>query len=157
LRDHGIEDEALADNLESWSAGSPLALTLAADAARAGGPFNPTQIEGRPELVRALIRHLARTELDGGNLDVIAVAALARATDGQMLSSVLPGVDGEAAERWLHTRSFSEETSTGVTLHDLVRKAVRADLRVREPERERELRRRIADHLHERALAGEAR
>jgi hypothetical protein len=157
LREHGIEDEALAEDLEAWSGGSPLALTLAADAARAGGSFNPTQIEDRPELVRALIRHLARTELDGGNLDVIAVAALARATGAQMLSSVLPAVDGDAAEQWLRSRSFSEETSAGVTLHDLVRKAVRADLRVREPEHERELRRRIADHLHERALAGETR
>src|SRR5213079_1133554 len=32
-----------------------------------------------------------------------------------------------------------------------------ADVRLRVPEREKELRRRIADHLHDRALAGETR
>ena len=44
----------------------------------------------------------------------------------------------------------------GVTLHEMVRRAVRADLRLREPERERELRRRIADHLYGRAARGES-
>jgi hypothetical protein len=40
-------------------------------------------------------------------------------------------------------------------LHEIVRKAMREDLRRREPDRERELRRRIADHLHGRAVAGD--
>lgn len=40
----------------------------------------------------------------------------------------------------------------GLSLHDLVRKALAADLRRGAPERERLLRRRIADHLHERAV-----
>jgi hypothetical protein len=158
LRERGVSDDETVEELLTWSGGSPLALTLAADAVRGGGEFNPHSIQDRPELVRALIRHLASTELDGGNLDVIAVAALARATTRGMLEEVLPAVDPTAAEEWLRARSFAEETSTGVTLHDIVRKAVRADLKVREPERERELRRRIADHLHARALReGETR
>jgi hypothetical protein len=152
LNDRGVKDEETIRELLRWSAGSPLALTLAAEAIGSGGSWNPERIEDRPELVRALIRHLASTELDGGNLDVIAVAALARATTRGMLQEVLPGVDPAAAEEWLRARSFAEETSSGVTLHDIVRKAVRADLKVREPERERDLRRRIADHLHARAL-----
>ena len=157
LEERGIEDEELQGELLAWSGGSPLALTLAADAVLAGGSWNPQRIEDRPELVRALIRHLARTELDGGNLDVMAVVALARATTRALLEEVLPGVDAAAAEEWLRSRSFTEQTSTGVTLHDIVRKALRADLRLREPERERELRRRIAEHLHARALRGETR
>jgi hypothetical protein len=152
LRERGVEDRETLEELLDWSGGSPLALTLGAEAVGAGGVWNPGRIEDRPELVRALIRHLASTELDGGNLDVIAVAALARATTQGMLEEVLPGVDAAAAEEWLRARSFAEETSSGVTLHDIVRKAVRADLKVREPERERDLRRRIADHLHARAL-----
>jgi hypothetical protein len=152
LEERGIHDEETLAQLLRWSGGSPLALTLAAEAVGSGGTWNPERIEDRPELVRALIRHLASTELDGGNLDVLAVAALARATTCGMLDEVLPGVDAGAAEEWLRARSFAEETSSGVTLHDIVRKAVRADLKVREPERERDLRRRIADHLHARAL-----
>ena len=157
LRERGVEDEALAAELCGWSAGSPLALTLAADAARAGGSWDPTRIEDRPELVRGLIRHLASTELDGGNLDVIAVAALARTTTARLLGEVLPDVDAEQAEAWLRSLSFAEHANGGVTLHDIVRKAVRADVRLREPEREKELRRRIADHLHARASRGETR
>src|SRR3954468_14525987 len=157
VRERGIEDGALAQELCGWSAGSPLALTLAADAARAGGSWDPSRIEDRPELVRGLIRHLANTELDGGNLDVIAVAALARTTSARMLRDVLPDVDATEAEAWLRSRTFAELQHGGVTLHDIVPKAVRADVRLRAPEREKELRRRIADHLHDRALAGETR
>lgn len=157
LRERGVEDEKLASELCGWSGGSPLALTLAADAARAGGSWDPSRIEDRPELVRGLIRHLASTELDGGNLDVIAVAALARTTTRRLLAEVLPEVDAEAAEAWLRSLSFAEQAGGGVTLHEIVRKAVRADVRLRDPEREKELRRRIADHLHARALRGEPR
>jgi hypothetical protein len=157
LRERGIEDEGLARELVDWSAGSPLALTLAADAARSGGSWDPTRIEDRPELVRGLIRHLAHTELDGGNLDVIAVAAIARTTTTRLLDAVLPDVNAAEAEAWLRSLSFAEQSHGGVTLHDIVRKAVRADVRLRAPEREKELRRRIADHLHDRALAGETR
>jgi hypothetical protein len=157
VAERGVDDDALAAELCNWSAGLPLALTLAAEAARAGGSWDPARIEDRPELVRGLIRHLANTELDGGNLDVIAVAALARATTARLLAEVLPDVDAEGAEAWLRSLSFAEHTNGGVMLHDIVRKAVRADVRLREPEREKELRRRIADHLHARALGGETR
>jgi hypothetical protein len=157
VRERGIDDDTLASELVAWSAGSPLALTLAADAARAGGSWDPSRIEDRPELVRGLIRHLANTELDKGNLDVIAVAALARTTSARMLGDVLPDVDAAEAEAWLRALTFAELRHGGVALHEIVRKAVRADVRLRAPEREKELRRRIADHLHDRALAGETR
>jgi hypothetical protein len=157
LRERGVTDEALAFELCDWSEGSPLALTLAADAARAGGGWDPSRIEDRPELVRGLIRHLASTELDGGNHDVVAVAALARTTTRRLLADVLPDVDADAAETWLRSLSFAESSRGGVTLHEIVRRAVRADVRLRDPQRERDLRRRIADHLHKRALAGETR
>src|SRR4051812_42754045 len=148
LAERGVEDPDVVERLLDWAGGSPLALTLAAEAMQVDGTWNPDRIEDRPELVRALIRHLASTELDGGNLDVIGVGGLARVTTRRMLEEVLPDVDAAAAEDWLRTRSFAEETNTGVTLHEIVRKAVRADLKLREPDRERELRRRIADHLY---------
>ena len=157
VEERGVSDKGLAAELCDWGGGSPLALTLAADAARSGGSLDPSRLEDRPELVRGLIRHLANTELDGGNLDVIAVAALARVTSRRMLADVLPEVDATDAEAWLRALSFSEYAGGGVRLHDIVRKAVRADVRLRDPEREKELRRRIADHLHDRALRGETK
>ena len=147
---HGLTDAQRCDELIVWAEGSPLALSLGA---ASGADFAADD----PNVVRAIIRRLAQTELDGGNLDVMAVAALARCVNARMLRDVLPGVDPEEAEAWLRSRSFAEPLRDGVTLHDLVRRAVRSDLRRRDPEHERELRRRIADHLHARALRGEPR
>jgi hypothetical protein len=155
---HGLDDAARCEELVAWAEGSPLALSLAATSAAAGGgPWSSDGAVDDPNVVRAIIRRLAQTELDGGNLDVAAVAALARCVNARMLRDVLPGVDPEEAEAWLRSRSFAEQLHDGVTLHDLVRRAVRSDLRRRDPEHERELRRRIADHLHARALRGEPR
>jgi hypothetical protein len=155
---HGVVDVQRCDDLIAWAEGSPLALSLAAaSAATSGSDWPVDRFVDDPNVVRAIIRRLAQTELDGGNLDVAAVAALARCVNARMLRDVLPGVDPEEAEAWLRSRSFAEPLRDGVTLHDLVRRAVRSDLRRRDPEHERELRRRIADHLHARALRGEPR
>jgi hypothetical protein len=155
---HGLTDLKRCGELVAWAEGSPLALSLAASSAAEGGEEWPSGRAGDdPNIVRAIIRRLAQTELDGGNLDVAAVAALARCVNARMLRDVLPGVDPEEAEAWLRSRTFSEPLRDGVTLHDLVRRAIRSDLRRRDPEHERELRRRIADHLHARALQGEPR
>lgn len=153
---HGLEDGELARQLVSWADGSPLALALAADAAHrepdGGGGWAPERIHEHPNLVQAILHRVARTELDGGNLDVVAVAAIARACDERMLRDVLPDVDPEAAYAWLRERTFSESVAGGVALHEIVRQAMRADLRSRDAERDRELRRRIADHLFVRGL-----
>jgi hypothetical protein len=150
---HGLEDGDLAQQLIGWADGSPLALALAADAAlRDGGGWAPERIVEHPNLVRAILHRVARTELDGGNLDVVAVAAIARACDERMLRDVLPDVDPAAAYAWLRERTFAEPVAGGVALHEIVRQAMRADLRSRDVERDRELRRRIADHLFVRGL-----
>lgn len=155
---HGLTDADRCDELITWAEGSPLALSLGASSAIAGSTEWPAdRTVDDPNLVRAIIRRLAQTELDGGNLDVAAVAALARCVNARMLRDVLPGVDPEEAEAWLRSRSFAEPLRDGVTLHDLVRRAVRSDLRRRDPVHERELRRRIADHLYARASQGEPR
>jgi hypothetical protein len=153
VRAHGVTDEALGRQLVLWGDGSPLALSLAADAARRdGGSWAPERILEHPNLAQAILHRIARTELDGGNLDVAAVAAIARSCDARMLRDVLPDVDPDEAYAWLRSRTFAERVGAGVTLHEIVRQAMRADLRARDPERDRELRRRIADHLYARGL-----
>jgi hypothetical protein len=153
---HGLDDGDLAQQLIAWADGSPLALALAADAARRnesdGTGWAPERIHEHPNLVQAILHRIARTELDGGNLDVAAVAAIARACDEAMLRDVLPEVDHAAAYAWLRERTFAEPLAGGIALHDIVRQAMRSDLRARDPERDRELRRRIADHLFLRGL-----
>jgi AAA ATPase domain len=148
VRAHGLDDGALAQQLVGWADGSPLALALATDAAvRDGGSWAPHNIHEHPNLVQAILHRIAKTELDGGNLDVAAVAAIAHACDEAMLRDVLPEVDATAADSWLRERTFAEAVAGGTALHEIVRQAMRADLRTRDPERDRELRRRIADHL----------
>ena len=113
--------------------------------------FGPEQ----PETVKALIRQLAESEMTGGNVGALGVAAIVRVTTVDLLREVLPRTDAEHAYRWLSERTFAEPLGEGVTLHELVRKALRADLRLRHPEWERELRRRVADYFWSRATAGD--
>src|SRR4051794_36649261 len=157
LAAHGIADDTIGRELLRWAEGSPLALTLGADTAREDRTWRPQRLDERPALAEALVRRLARPELGGAEHDVMAVAALARATDAALLADVLPDVDAADAETWLRGLTFAEEVGDGVALHDLVRRALRADLRARDPEREAELRRRLADALYVRAQGGAVR
>lgn len=159
---HGVADERRARELIGWAQGSPLALALAGDDAlgtiRGGGSGSAAESAERdlerPELVRALIRRLAEAEIDGPHLGPLAVAAIARVTTIDMLREVLPDADAVHGYMWLRERSFAEPLGEGIALHELVRKALHADLRHRDRARERDLRRRIADHLHAKAVAG---
>jgi hypothetical protein len=154
LAAHGVDDERT-DAIVDWADGSPLALTLAARAATADGAWTPGDDRDHPEILRALIRRLAETEMRNVRFSVLAVAAIARVTTPEMLDVVLPAGDAEGAYERLGGLSFSEPVGDGLALHELVRKALRADLRRRAPDHDRELRRRITDHLFERALAGD--
>jgi AAA ATPase domain len=154
LRLAGVEDQGLVREAVLWSGGSPLALALTAEpgvrwrpASEGGGPSDPG-------VVRALVRRLAGSELEGAQFAVLGVAAIARLTTVDLLRHVLPETNAERAYQWLASRTFTEPLGDGVTLHDLVGKALRADLRRRDPSRQQELRRRIADYLHARAIAG---
>jgi hypothetical protein len=154
LRLAGVEDQGLVREAVMWSGGSPLALALTAEP---GVRWRPTSEGGGPAdpgVVRALVRRLAGSELEGAQFAVLGIAAIARLTTVDLLRQVLPETDAERAYHWLASRTFTEPLGDGVTLHELVGKALRADLRRRDPSRQQELRRRIADYLHARAVAG---
>jgi hypothetical protein len=157
LADHGVTEEETATRIVNWAAGSPLALSVAADTLMAGNELDLERLDADGLLAGTLVSHLAREELEEADRDIVAVAAIARAVDAQLLAAVLPGVDGDHAEAWLRTLSFAETLGTRVTLHERVRGAVRATLAAEDPEHERSLRRRAADHLYARAELGELR
>ncbi len=154
LTAHGLVDDR-ASAVVGWADGSPLALALAADTAAADGLWTPAEGEEKPEIVRSLIRRLAEAELSGVRLSAVGVAAIARVTTVELLRAVLPDSDAVSAYERLRALTFTEPLADGLTLHELVRKALHADLRRRDQERERELRRRIVDHLFERARRGD--
>ncbi len=150
----GLRDER-APAVVEWADGSPLALALAADTAAADSDWSPAEGTQRPEMVRSLIRRLAEGELDGIRLSALGVAAIARVTTVELLRAVLRDSDADLAYERLRGVSFTEPLGDGLTLHELVRKALHADLRRRDQERERELRRRIVDYLYHQARLGD--
>jgi hypothetical protein len=154
LVSQGVTGESRVGELAEWARGSPLALTLAASAALTDPAWSPAREGQPPEMVRTLITQLAGGEVDAVHRDAMGVAAIARVVTADLLRAAVPDIDAVEALEWLRQRTFSEPLGGGLTLHELVRRAARADLSQRDPERERELRRRIADHLYERAAAG---
>ena len=154
LRSRGIPNDAQAAAVARWAQGSPLALTLAAEIARADPGWRPEVDSERPELTAAVIERIGAGELDTGHRAALAAASIARVTTRRLLADVLAERGAGEAYDWLASRTFAEPVAEGLALHELVRRAVRADLRRRDPELERDLRRRIADHLHARAVAG---
>src|SRR3954447_14197406 len=73
---HGVGREVTAHELVQWAHGSPLALSLGADAAREDDTWHPRRLDEHPELAEALVRRLTRPELAAARYDVMAVAAL---------------------------------------------------------------------------------
>jgi hypothetical protein len=98
-----------------------------------------------------MIRRLTGEDLRGVHLETLGTAAIARSTTPELLQSAVHNADPEREHAWLTSRSFVEPLGGGLALHDLVRKAVLSELQRVEPDVARELRRRIADHLYERA------
>jgi hypothetical protein len=157
---HGITDAATVAALVRWSSGSPLALGLAAAIAQREGRWRDDHLAADPQLVEQLVGRLVLGRPDpaaGRHDDVTAVAAIARVTTASLLADVLPGIPPNEAQAWLRALSIAEPVGDGVAMHELVRKALRAQLRAQRPERERELRRRVADHLHRVAVADDPR
>ena len=155
LARRGLRDPAAIEETARWAAGSPLSLIVGADALLAGQVLDLSRLDADAALAEALIQRLAGDELEGADREVLAVAAIARAVDARMLAAVLPGLDGDLAEQWLRSRSFTEPFGVRVALHERVRKAARGGLLATDPDFDRELRRRLVDHLFGRAVLGE--
>ena len=147
LRRRGVVGPT-AERARDWAHGNPLALELvaAAEHSRPG-------LAGQPgaELGEDLVARLVEDRLQGPHLATLATAAIARVTTRELLVACLTGADPDAEWEWLRERNFVEPRGEGLAPHELVREAIRAGVRRDEPVLERELRRRIADHLFARA------
>lgn len=153
LSRHGVDSGETARSILRWAQGSPLALTLAADAEQRGRGWHG-QGES-PDVMRALVAQLADPEVEPEHTATLWIAATARITTVDLLAAALPEVNAQAELNWLASRTFAERLGGGVALHDLVAGALREELGRQDPLHERELRRRICDHLYERASHGE--
>jgi hypothetical protein len=157
IRALGVEGEDVAARIVRWANGSPLALRLSADARSDGAAETAHEPTAQKEVVASLIRRVVVAELDGAHPRALAAATIARVVTPDLLAAAMAGEgDPAAAYEWLRSRSFVEPLGGGLTLHEVVRRAMLVDLMLKDPALEQELRRRIADHLHERAVAGDS-
>ncbi|MEU4425709.1 ATP-binding protein [Actinoplanes sp. NPDC024001] len=142
LRIEGVEPE-LHDRLVEITHGHPLTLSLLADAA----PESWTDV---PDVLRAAIERIVDDVPGARHRQALEVAAHARVTSEDLLRAVLGGDDTGQLFDWLRTRTFVEETRRGLQPHDLVRDALDADLRWRDPARYAALHRTVRNHSFER-------
>jgi hypothetical protein len=156
---HLLAARGLADGrvtaIVDWAAGSPLALALAADAALSDAHWSAASAPDRPEILRALLQRLVETELHDVRPSALGIAVVARNVTPDLLRAVLSGENAEEAYRQLSELTITERLGTGLTMHELARKALLADLRQRNPVLERDLRRRVVDYLYSRGIAGD--
>jgi hypothetical protein len=138
-----------------WAAGSPLALALAADAAVADPSWNAAGAPDRPEILRTLLHRLVETELQDVRPSALGIAVMARNVTPDLLRGVLPGENADDAYRQLSELTITERLGTGLTMHELARRALLADLRQRNPVLAGDLRRRVVDYLYSRGIAGD--
>jgi hypothetical protein len=153
----GVGNEEAAARIVRWAHGSPLALRLGADAQVAGAAEDAVEPTAAKEVVASLIRRVVAAELEGSHPRALATATIARVVTPDLLTAAMAGEgDPAIAYEWLRSRSFVEPLGGGLTLHEVVRRAMLVDLTLKDPALEHELRRRIADHLHARAVAGDS-
>lgn len=153
----GVGSGEVAARIVRWAHGSPLALRLGADAQAAGAAEDAVEPTAAKEVVASLIRRVVAAELEGAHPRALATATIARVVTPDLLTAAMAGEgDPAAAYEWLRSRSFIEPLGGGLTLHEVVRRAMLVDLTLKDPALEHELRRRIADHLHARAVAGDS-
>jgi hypothetical protein len=153
----GVASDETAARIVRWAHGSPLALRLGADAQAAGAAEDAVEPTASKEIVASLIRRVVAAELEGAHPRALATATIARVVTPDLLSAAMAGEgDPATAYEWLRSRSFVEPLGPGLTLHEVVRRAMLVDLMLKDPALEHELRRRIADHLHARAVAGDS-
>jgi hypothetical protein len=152
LQARGLVDPARQDELVAWAHGSPLALVVAATSDRAGVPAGPEAV-----LEERLASWLAGSAIEGVDAEVLEVAALTSPVDSRLLAAALPGRRLHRAMASLWALPMVTRTGHGAVLHPALATAVATRLRADSPTRRRELVRRIAMHLEERARLGDHR
>lgn len=116
-----------------FAAGHPLALTLAARAARV-----PALERGSVEPAEAAVPQLARRYLEGitdpTTRSVLRITCVARRINHGLLRALSPDVDPDALYAKLAALPFVATARDGLAVHGVVREALAADLLAADPE-----------------------
>jgi hypothetical protein len=145
LRACGV-DPIYHDQLVELAHGHPLGLSLLADVVVRGGETAADPLT--PDLVGTLLRRFLEIVPSGLHRRALEVCAPARVTTEALLREVLGSADAHELFTWLRELSFVESGPEGLYPHDLVRDALEADLRWRDPEGYRRVFRGIRGHIN---------
>ncbi|MGW0551799.1 AAA family ATPase [Streptomyces altiplanensis] len=163
LSGQGVPARAHGDVL-AFTGGHPLALSLAAAVAREeaedGGDRRPGSGPGPgwapdQDVIGTLLTRLADHPPSPLHRQALEVCAHAYVTSEELLRAMF----GERAPElfaWLRAQPYIETAATGVFPHDVVREALEADLRWRDPEGFVAMHLRMHDHLLDRLRKGPA-
>jgi hypothetical protein len=140
------EHEAILD----FTYGHPLALSLVADVClqRPGSHFQPA------DTIQALLERLVQKVPGPAHRTALEACALVHVTTEALLAEMLDlpnpatssGYDAHELFQWLRGLSFIESSPEGLFPHDMVREALVADLRWRNPDWYAELHRRARNY-----------
>lgn len=121
------------NSILAFTHGHPLALSVVAEIyeQHPGKKFNP---EASPDAIRTLLDIFLQQVPGPAHRTALEICALAQSTTESLLEGTLEFADSGQFFHWLRQLSFIEQGKYGLYPHDLVREAIIADLRWRNPE-----------------------
>jgi hypothetical protein len=137
---------ALHPALLAFAGGHPLALSLAASAAKDGAGENAGWTPTR-DVAEALLTRLVGRMPSPVHRQALEISAHVRTTTEGLLRAVLPETDAGALFDWLRRLSFMEPAPAGVRPHHVIRGALGADLSWRDPQWYEDMHRRLIRHF----------
>ncbi|MCA2216967.1 ATP-binding protein [Jidongwangia harbinensis] len=140
----------LHDRLLAISRGHPLTLSMLVDAVRRGA--SPRTLADVPDVVGALLTQMIDEVPGPRHRAALEVCAQTAVTTEALLRSMVGGEVGDVFA-WLRAQPFVDECAYGLYPHDVVRDALDADLRWRDPDRYADLYRRKLAAVAERIRA----
>ncbi|MFN8442033.1 MAG: AAA family ATPase [Caldilineaceae bacterium] len=145
---HTVETSAQ-DEIVAFTHGHPLAISLITELVEQGVAFRldsgPT-----PDVVRLLLQRFVEDTPSYLHKQTLEACALARHMTEGLLTAMLDRPDVHQYFDWLRGLSFIESGRMGLFPHDLVREAIAADLRWRNPELYAQLHQRARNYYHRR-------
>ncbi|MCX4904816.1 ATP-binding protein [Streptomyces sp. NBC_00878] len=133
--------------LLAFTGGHPLALALAAAVPMEEG--GTARWEPGRDVIATLLSRLVGEVPSPLHLRALEVCARVYTTTETLLRAVF-GEEAAPMFAWLRSLSFIESAQNGLFPHEVVREALEADLRWRDPEGYAELHRRLSRHLFDR-------